>query len=208
MLGDMEGSPEPIEVKIFGSNSADLNKIADDLGPQIEKIQGVVDYKGPQRGNPELLIDVDPAQAAHVGLTVSQVSDQLSAGLLGSQTTDFRQGDRLIPIRIRYPDDFRYQEQHVRQFPVIAANKQVIPLESIAAITTSRGQNQLLRENQRLMVVLTARLEGRDLGSAIDDVKKYSAPPSFRSATPTKSADSTKASKAHSTTCCLCSASL
>jgi CzcA family heavy metal efflux pump len=172
MLGDLEGSPEPIEVKIFGSNTDELNKIADELGPQIQKIQGVVDYKGPQRGNPELLIDVDTARAAHVGLTVAQVTDQVGAGLLGDQTTDLRQSDRLVPIRVRYPDDFRYQEQHVRQFPIIAANKQVVPLESLASITSSRGQNQLLRENQRLMVVLTARLEGRDLGSAIGDVKK------------------------------------
>ncbi len=172
MLGDLEGSPEPIEVKIFGSNTDELNKIADELAPQLQKIQGVVDYKGPQRGNPELLIDVDTAQASHVGLTVAQVTDQVSAGLLGDQTTDLRQSDRLIPIRVRYPDDFRYQEQHVRQFPIIAANKQVVPLESLASITSSRGQNQLLRENQRLMVVLTARLEGRDLGSAIGDVKK------------------------------------
>ena len=172
MLGDLEGSPEPIEVKIFGSNSDELNKIADELGPQIQKIQGLVDYKGPQRGNPELLIDVDTAQASHVGLTVAQVTDQVSAGLLGDQTTDLRQSDRLVPIRVRYPDDFRYQEEHVRQYPIVAANKQVVPLESLAAITTERGQNQLLRENQRLMVVLTGRLEGRDLGSAIGDVKK------------------------------------
>lgn len=34
------------------------------------------------------------------------------------------------------------------------------------------GENQLVRENQRLMVDLTARLENRDLGSAIRDVKQ------------------------------------
>src|SRR5262249_20980641 len=68
MLGDLEGSPEPVEVKIFGSNSDDLNKIADDLGSKIQKIPGIVDFKGPRAGNPELLINVDPTQAAHVGL--------------------------------------------------------------------------------------------------------------------------------------------
>jgi multidrug efflux pump subunit AcrB len=34
-----------------------------------------------------------------------------------------------------------------------------------------RGENKILRENQRLMVDLTARLENRDLGSAVADVK-------------------------------------
>jgi CzcA family heavy metal efflux pump len=172
MLGDLEGSPEPVEVKIFGSNTEDLNRIADDIGPQIQKVNGLVDYKGPQRGNPELVINVNPALAAHVGLTVAQVSDQLQAGLLGEASTDLRLSDRLIPIRIRYPDSFRGQENNIRQFPIVAANKQVVPLNSLATIGPERGQNSLLRENQRLMIILTARLENRDLGSAIADVKK------------------------------------
>jgi len=55
---------------------------------------------------------------------------------------------------------------------VLTPSKQIVPLESLASISKDRGQNELLRENQRLMVVLTARLENRDLGSAIADVKR------------------------------------
>jgi CzcA family heavy metal efflux pump len=172
MLGDLEGSPEPVEIKIFGNSSDDLNKMADELGQKIQKVEGLVDYKGPRRGNPELVIKVDPALAAHVGLTVDQVSQQVQSGLLGNNATDFRLSDRLIPIRVRYPDSFRGQENNIRQFPILAANRQIVPLQSLASISQERGQNELLRENQRLMIVLTARLENRDLGSAISDVKK------------------------------------
>ena len=171
MLGDLEGSPEPIEVKVFGNNTDELNRIADELGPKLEQVKGVVDFKGPRRGNPELVIKVDPTLAAHVGLTVAQVSDQLQAGLLGESTTDFRLSDRLIPIRVRYADSFRGKESDIRQFPIVA-NKQIIPLQSLAVVSKVRGQNELLRENQRLMITLTARLQDRDLGSVIADVKK------------------------------------
>src|SRR5262249_1098377 len=152
MLGDLEGSPEPVEVKIFGSNSDELTRIADELGPQIEKIPGIVDFKGPRRGNPELLINVDPGLTAHVGIPVDQVSQQVSAGLLGNVSTELRRSDRLVPIRIRYPDSFRFQEQSIRQYPIITPSKQIVALESLATITKDRGQNELLRENQRLMV--------------------------------------------------------
>ena len=172
MLSDMEGTPEPVEVKIFGSDTNELNRIADELGPKLEKIRGVVDYKGPQRGNPELVMNVDPVLAAHAGMTVEQVSQQVRDGLLGDSPTNYRQNDRLIPIRVRYPDAFRLDEGNVRQFPIINPNRQVVPLQALATIGKERGQNQLLRENQRLMVVLTARLEKRDLGSAIAEVKK------------------------------------
>src|SRR5262249_22444215 len=172
MLGDVGRSREPVEVKIFGSDIEDLNRVADEVGTKIQQVPGIVDYKGPQRGNPELTVTIDPALAAHVGLSVAQVSDQLQAGLLGESTTDFRRSDRLIPIRVRYTDKFRGQENNIRQFPIMTANKQVVPLESLATIDRVRGQNELLRENQRLMVVLTARLENRDLGSAISDIRR------------------------------------
>jgi CzcA family heavy metal efflux pump len=179
MLGDLEGSPEPVEIKIFGNSTDELARIGEELGPRIEKVPGIVDYKGPRRGNPELVITVDPALAAHAGLTVDQVSQQVQDGLLGFSPTDFRMSDRLVPIRIRYPDAFRYQESNIRQFPIVTASKQVVSLLALAAIAQARGQNELLRENQRLMVVLTARLENRDLGSAIGEVRKLLAGYSF-----------------------------
>src|SRR5438105_2076881 len=99
MLGDLEGTPEPVEVKIFGSDLSDLNRIADELGPKLEEIRGVVDYKGPQRGNQELVIDVDQVLAAHAGMTVEQVSQQVRDGLLGDSPTDYQPQHRVLAIR-------------------------------------------------------------------------------------------------------------
>lgn len=47
-----------------------------------------------------------------------------------------------------------------------------MPLSALADIEQVRGETQLMRENQRLMALLTARLEDPDLGSAISDVKQ------------------------------------
>jgi CzcA family heavy metal efflux pump len=172
MIGDLEGSPEPVEVKLFGSNMADLEKLAEEIGPKIEKIPGIVDYKAIQKGNPEMRIKVDPGTAGRLGLTVDQVSQQVSAGLLGVEATELRLTDRTIGIRARFPDNFRFDYANIRQFPIVTPAKQIVPLSMMAEVDRFRGENQLLRENQRLMAVLTARLENRDLGSAIRDVKK------------------------------------
>jgi multidrug efflux pump subunit AcrB len=107
-----------------------------------------------------------------VGLTVDQVSQQVGAGLLGLTGTLFREADRTIGIRVRFPDWFRGSYANIPQFPIVTAGKQVVPLSSVARLEEVRGENQLQRENQRLMVRLTARLENRDLGSAIRDVQK------------------------------------
>ncbi len=172
MLGDLEGSPEPVEIKLFGNDMGTLEKIADEISPRLIRIPGIVDFKGLQKGNPEIVFHVDPALAGRAGLTAEQVTQQVSAGLLGLTETQLRESDRAVDIRVRFPDAFRYNYSDVQQFPVLTPSKQIVPLTSLARVEQVHGDNQLLRENQRLMVTLTARLENRDLGGAIGDVKQ------------------------------------
>jgi CzcA family heavy metal efflux pump len=171
MLGDLQGTPEPVEVKLFGNNMQDLEKVADEIAPKLQKLDGIVDFKTVQKGNPEIVYHVDPAAAGRAGLTVDQVAAQVGAGLLGLTETSLRQADRTIDIRVRFPDSFRYNYESIRQFPIVTPTKQVIPLASLAQVEQIRGESELSRENQRLMVALTARLENRDLGSAIKEVQ-------------------------------------
>ncbi len=172
MIGDLEGVPEPIEVKLFGPGMPVLEKLAEEIGPKLQKIPGIVDYKGIQKGNPEILFHVDPAQAGRLGLTVDQVSQQVSAGLLGLSETALREADRTVGIRVRFPDSFRTNYGSIQQFPIVTPGKQVVPLGALARIEQVSSANKLQRENQRLMVTLTARLENRDLGSAIGEVRR------------------------------------
>jgi multidrug efflux pump subunit AcrB len=46
-----------------------------------------------------------------------------------------------------------------------------VPASTLATITRSSGQEELLRENLRPMALITARLENRDLGSGVKDVE-------------------------------------
>ncbi len=172
MLGDLQGTPEPVEVKLFGDNVDLLEQVADEVSDKIQKIPGIVDFKGIQKGNPEIVFHVDPTLAGRVGLSVDQITQQVSAGLLGVTETSLRQGDRTIDIRVRFPDTFRYNYTDIAQYPIVTQAKQIVPLNSLATVEQVQGENQLLRENQRLMVSLTARLENRDLGSGMADVQK------------------------------------
>jgi len=172
MIGDLEGSPEPVEIKLFGNDMPTLEQLAEEIQPRLEKIKGLVDFVGITKGNPEIVFHVNPDLSGRAGLTPDQVSAQVSAGLLGISETQLRRADRTIPIRLRFPDSFRGNYWDVQQFPLVTPSKQIVPLSSVAQVDQVRGENQLQRENQRLMVTLTARLENRDLGSAIHDVRQ------------------------------------
>jgi CzcA family heavy metal efflux pump len=172
MLGDLEGSPEPVDLKIFGNDMATLEQLAEEVAPKLQKIPGLVDFVGIQKGNPEIFFHVDPMVAGRAGLGTDNVTQQVSAGLLGLTQSQFREADRTIDIRVRFPDAFRYNYADIQQFPLLTPTKQIVPLSSLAHVQQVNGESALQRENQRLMVTLTARLEHRDLGSGIRDVQK------------------------------------
>jgi CzcA family heavy metal efflux pump len=172
MLGDLEGAPEPIEVKIFGDDVPTLARLADTVAEKMKKIDGVVDIVTPQRGNPEIDVRVDPTRAAKAGFTVDQVSSQLATGLLGNVATGFRRGDRLIDVRVRFPDRYRFDYQWVREFPLASQGGTVVPLSATADVSTAEGQDELQREDLKQMVPVTARLEGRGMGSAVADIQE------------------------------------
>jgi multidrug efflux pump subunit AcrB len=170
MIGDLEGNPTPIEVKVFGDDAETLVGISENIGHILERTNGVVDIIGMQRGNPETTWDVDSLAVSRLGLTVAQVSDQLSDAWLGNVQTQLRLADRTIPVRVRYPDAYRFDPVQMAATPVRSPDGRTLPLGSVAHATTSKGEIILQRENLRQMALVTGRLENRDLGSAIDEI--------------------------------------
>ena len=171
MLGDLEGNPEPIEVKIFGNDPQRLAELADPVEEMLNKVQGVVDVVGVQKGNPEVTWAIDPVAAERYGLTVAQVSDQLAGNWLGEVATDLRLADRRVPVRVRLPDTYRFDPNWLPQTLIRSGEGKPIPVSEVAHMDRANGQGELKRENLRLMASITGRLEGRDMGSAVAEIR-------------------------------------
>ena len=80
--------------------------------------------------------------------------------------------DRTVPVRVRYPDSVRRDTTTLGETRVRGSAGQLVPLASLATPVVSNGQSTALRENLRSMSLVTARLEGRDLGSAVTDLRE------------------------------------
>ena len=171
MLGDLEGNPTPIEVKVFGDDLDVLERIGGSIEQMLEKVNGVVDVVGMQRGNPEVTWEIDPVAAARIGLTIEQVGQQMSASWLGDVPTDLRLLDRRVPVRVRLEDAFRFDPARLPDTLIRTSEGSLVPLSSLAHTTRANGQAELLRENLRQMALVSARLEGRDLGSAVSEIQ-------------------------------------
>ena len=171
MIGDLEGAPTPIEVKVFGDDLDTLAGVSEEVEGILEHTSGVVDIVGLQRGTPEATWQIDPAAAGRLGLSVAQVSEQLSDAWLGDVQTELQLTDRTIPVRVRYPDAYRMDPAQMAATPIRAADGRTIPLGSIAHSTRAEGEIILQRENLKQMVMVTGHLEDRDLGSAVAEIQ-------------------------------------
>ena len=171
MLGDLEGAPEPVEVKLFGDDLPTLQAIANRIAGKLKDVPGLVDLVQPQAGNPELEVRIDPTRAAKAGFTAQQVSTQLAAGLLGDVATAVRRADRLVDLRVRYPDAYRFNPAWIRDYPLVTGSGSVVPLSATAAVVAIEGASELNREDLKQIIPITGRLENRDMGSVIADVQ-------------------------------------
>ena len=174
MIGDLEGAPTPIEVKIFGDDVAKLSGLADQVEAKLEAMKdadGVVDVVGMQESGPEATWKVNAIAASRLGLTVAQVSDQLSHALLGHVATDLRLLDRTIPVRVRFPDRARLDPTVLGNTTIRGANGMTVPASALVQAGEDVAQVVLMRENLRQMALVTARLEGSDLGTAVGKIQ-------------------------------------
>jgi CzcA family heavy metal efflux pump len=171
MIGDLEGAPTPIEVKIFGDDTGTLADLAEDVEGRLRKIRGIVDVVGFESGQPEDTWEIDPAAAGRLGLTVAQVADQMGAAWLGAPASDLRIGDRTIPVRVRYPDRVRFDPRRFGETPIHGADGKRSTVGALARLVPAKGDPVLTRENLRQVAIVTARLEDRDLGGAVREVE-------------------------------------
>ena len=181
LIGDLTWSPRPIEIKLFSTDVAWLKQKAPQIQNDLANIPGVVDtFDGLETTGPSLSLQVRSSDAQRFGLTVSEVALAVSTAMLGQKASYILNGDRMINIRVRMRTDASRQITDLRELPLRALDGRTVKLSQVADVQIEPGQLELQREDLRQLVAVSARLENRDLGSAIDEIKaKLSQDPSL-----------------------------
>jgi CzcA family heavy metal efflux pump len=172
VLNDLAGTPRPVEIKLFGNDYAVLQAKATEVTERIKDVPGLVDvYAGFEGEAPELRVRIDGAAAARLGKTAADVAADLEAALRGVVASAIRRPDRPVGVRVRYPDEVRFDPRRVTELPVAAGADAWTTISGIARLERTGSQTSLLRENLRPVVIVTADHEGRDLGSIVRDLQ-------------------------------------
>lgn len=172
LIGDLTAVPQPIEVKLFGDDPKILSASAKRVGEAIGKIGGVVEVvDGLRVAGDALTLKVDPGAAQQQGLDPDTVATQVEAEIAGSPATQVRFGEQLVNVRVRALLSLRARADALAQLPLVAGDGHSVRLGQVAEVGVAPGQVQITREDLAPFIAVTARLEGRDLGSGMKDVR-------------------------------------
>ena len=172
LIGDLTAVPQPVEVKLFSDNEARLEKAAIDVAARLAKVQGAVDVRnGINPAGDALVLHIDRAKTALEGVDPATVAQAMTDALTGNVATQMLVGVKTVGVRVMLPSARHRNAADILMLPVRSPDGHVFPLGRVASVETVVGQPEIGKENLKRMIAVTARIDQRDLGSVMTDVK-------------------------------------
>ncbi|SDE33339.1 heavy metal efflux pump, CzcA family [Pricia antarctica] len=172
MLGDLMSSVQPIQIKVFGDDKAKLRQISQKIASEIEQVKGTADvFDGIVIAGPEIEIRPKVPALAQFGLTPADFQLQLQTQITGTVVGSVIDNIRVIDIRMLYPDTYKTSVQQLKDTKLLLPNGSSVPISQMAEVVLKKGVAEVNRENEKTVDYITARLDNRDLGSTLADIK-------------------------------------
>jgi cobalt-zinc-cadmium resistance protein CzcA len=169
----MTGTEGQLSVKLFGPDLAVLNDRIEDIRHVLDEVRGAADLQVEQTtGVPQLVIRLDREKLGRFGIPVAEVADLIETALNGIEATDVYEGERVTSVLIRLPEEFRNDENAVRNLLVDAPGGQRIPLSDLADIRRDEGPQTIFRENLMRRKIVMCNVEGRDIGGFVAEARE------------------------------------
>jgi cobalt-zinc-cadmium resistance protein CzcA len=170
MLTGVEGE---LSVKLFGQDLGILNDKIEEVRNVMAEIKGVADLQIEQTtGIPQLVIKVNRTKLARFGIPVSDVADIIETALNGIEATDVYEVDRITSVLIRLPEEYRSEEEAIKNLLVDAPTGERIPLSELAEISRSEGPQTIFRENLMRRKIILCNVIKRDIGSFVKEAQQ------------------------------------
>ena len=168
----LSGVRSAIAIKIFGPDLAELRSIGEQVRDTIEPIEGVVDLQlEPQLPIRQVQIQYDREAAAGYGLTMAQISNVVETALNGRVVSQVPEDQQLIDITVALPESARNSLDAISAIPISTPTGELISLGEVANVGYGMGANVVNREDVSRLIVVSANVADRDLGSVVGDIQ-------------------------------------
>ncbi|HBJ36386.1 MAG TPA: CusA/CzcA family heavy metal efflux RND transporter, partial [Planctomycetaceae bacterium] len=168
-----------IAIKIHGDDLDTLLNLAEQVTASISDIPGLTKpMVEPIQMTPELHIQLRGDDLALYGLTRQSVASVLQTALQGQVVSEVLEGQRRFDLLVRLEETYRTDYANLGRLRIDLPHQNgqtergQIELREIATIYEGEGPNSINRENARRRVVIRCNTEGRDLASAVAEIRR------------------------------------
>jgi len=173
MLGDLMASVQPIEIKIFGSDQNTLNELAKQVAGEVETIEGIEDvFDGIIIAGPSIEIIPDQQKLAQFNISPASFQFQLQTLVEGTIIGNILEKEQLTDIRMIYPGSTQNSLENIKNQFIFLPDGKLKPLATLSSIRLKEGIAEINRDNLKSVSIVTARLNNRDIGSAMKEIQQ------------------------------------
>ncbi len=167
------GIRTPVGVKVFGKDLATIETLAGQIEAVVKKVPGTRSAYA-ERVNGGYYLDIAPRrdQLARYGVTVGEFQRVVSAALGGDTVTTAVEGLERYPVSVRYPRELRDDPYRIASEVYVPTATGMVPLGQVADIKVHGGPPAIKTENGLLAAYVYVDIEGRDVGSYVDDARR------------------------------------
>ncbi|MDF7820268.1 efflux RND transporter permease subunit [Runella sp. MFBS21] len=169
----LSGVQAQIALKLYGNDLTELRSKAGEIKNVMQGVEGITDLNIERQVMvPQLLIRVKRDALQRYGLQAGKVAEELEVFYNGKVTGQIYDGQKSFDILIRANEQERSNLEAIRNTQISTPDGTLVPLEQIADIEQTVTVNQVMHENTQRRMVISANVQGRDLGSVVDEIKK------------------------------------
>ncbi|HKQ47532.1 MAG TPA: efflux RND transporter permease subunit [Phycisphaerae bacterium] len=168
----LSGVRAQIVIKITGQDLNTLRNLGDQARAAMDGIPGVVDLQVEKQVLvPQVRIRVNREAASRVGFKPADLVRTLETALKGKVVSQVLDGLRSYDLVLMLDESVRNSVRRLNDVRLISPSGAVVLLSDVAGLTETPGPNQISRENVQRRMVVSANVQGRDLGSTVADIK-------------------------------------
>jgi cobalt-zinc-cadmium resistance protein CzcA len=169
----ISGVKADVAVKIFGPDSATLERLGQQVRQVLETVRGAADLQVEVlSGAAQVQIDIKREEIARYGLNVADVREVIETAIGGTVATEVLDGVRRFGVVVRFPDELRTDPIAMRSILLTAPGGERVPLERVAMVSIIRGPEVINREDGERRLVVQTNVRGRDIGSFVAEAEK------------------------------------
>jgi cobalt-zinc-cadmium resistance protein CzcA len=169
----LAGVRAELAIKVFGDDFDTLIALGAAVEQAVNTVPGAADVAVEQAtGLPVMTVVPKREVLARLGLNLTALQDTVATALGGVTAGVYYEGDRRADIVVRLPENLRQDPDALARLPVPLPDGEHVPLAEVASLELVTGYNQILRENGKRRVVVTANVRDRDLGGFVADVRE------------------------------------